>query len=430
MRAPDHEARRLKSVWDSECVAGRETGIKWAMAAIAVGLVSRVVLIILAADRDVMTWPDSVEYMRHAANLLDRGLYSFDGVHPDRMRQPLLPLLIAGIYTVFGRDNLFVYAGQTIIGCGCIWLTWRLSRLLGLSPASAGLAGLIVALYPPDVRIAGMVGTETLSTFLWLISALGFYTLTRTGRDWDALKLGAVVGLHALCRPIAAYVLPMLLAGLWWGGLSWRRALRAGVLVGVAFVLVVLPWGARNAITLGTPAILSTEGGVTLYVGMRPDREQIWANGEALFIESPEGRALIGDEYYLSARADAVFRREAVKLFWRDPGGVILRGMWGSVKAWLYMPGGLTVTRGRPWLWIPVVAAPTMLLLLALYGGLGLESSAGRLLIVALPVYFTVLHIPVIAQPRFMLPLFPFVAIGAVLGLHRLRSALRTNRRS
>jgi hypothetical protein len=398
--------------------------MRWAVLAVAVGLVSRIALIILLADREATSWPDSIEYMRHATNLLDRGLYSFDGVQPDRMRQPLFPFFVAGIYAVFGRDNLFVYGVQTIIGGGAIALTWRLARLLGLSPSAAGLAGLIVALYPPYVRIAGMVGTETLSTFLWLVTALVLCTVVRTERGWHALVLGGVVGLHALCRPMTAFVLPLLLGGLRYGGLGWRRTLRAGGLACVAFGLVVLPWGVRNAVTLGTPTILSTEGGVTLYLGLRPDRERIWANEIGRFIESAEGRTLIGDDYYISSAADAVFRREAAKLFLRDPVGAIRRGVWGSVKSWLYMPGGLTVTRGRPWLWIPVVAVPTTLLLLALYGGLGLESRVGRVLIVGLPVYFTAAHIPAIAQPRFMLPLFPFIAIGAVAGLQRLRVAL------
>ena len=403
----------------------------WLVLAIVAGLASRVVLVMLLAEREMTetTWPDSIEYVRHAVNLLDRGLYSFDGVQPDRMRQPLFPLFIAGVYAALGRDNLFLYGVQVIIGCGSIVLTWWLARLLGLSVAAAGLAGLIVALYPPQVRIAGMLGTETISTFLWLTTAVALCALARTNLTRYAFVLGGVVGLHALCRPITAFTLPLLLGTLLYD-LGWRRTVRVGVLASIAFGLVVLPWGVRNAVTLGTPTILSTEGGVTLYLAMRPDREQIWANEIGTFLESPEGRALIGDEYYITATADAVFRREAVKLFLLDPAGVIMRGLWGSAKSWLYMPGGLTVTRGRPWLWVPVVAVPTTLLLLAFYGGLGLRNRVGMVLIVGIPLYFTILHIPMIAQPRFMLPPFPFIAIGAVAGILRLRGALGESGRS
>jgi hypothetical protein len=153
---------------------------------------------------------------------------------------------------------------------------------------------------------------------------------------------------------------------------------------------------------------------------MRPDREQIWSNDMGRFVTSPEIRMLIGDAYYISDAADAVFRREAVTLMRRDPVGVVRRGVVGSVKSWLYMPGGLMVTRGRPWLWIPVVAVPSLLLALALYGGLGLRSRRATVLIVALPVYFTLVHVPTIAHARFTLPLFPFVAIGAAAGVQRL----------
>jgi hypothetical protein len=111
--------------------------------------------------------PDSIEYPRHAENLLDHGLYSLDGVRPDRVRQPLYPLFIAGIYAVFGRNNFAVYAIQTLVGCASIVRTVGLARVLGLSPAAAGGAGLLVA--PVGGRAVGVcaiaitVGVMTLA---------------------------------------------------------------------------------------------------------------------------------------------------------------------------------------------------------------------------------------------------------------------------
>ena len=361
-----------------------------------------------------------MEYSQHAKNLLDLGLYSLDGVRPDRMRQPLYPLFLAGVYAVLGRDNFAVYAIQVLIGCVSIAMTVGLARTLGLSPAMAGCAGLMVALYPPFMRLAGMVLTETLSTFLWLATAWMFVIVTRSGRDWHTLALGGVVGLHALCRPASALFVPLFVGGLWYCGMSALRTFRAGVLVFLGFGLVVLPWGIRNAVVLGNPTILSSEGGAVLYLAMRPDRELVWAGDMGPFVTSAEVRALIGDEYYISDTADAEFRRQGVRLFLQDPVGALRRGLLGAVKMWLYMPGGLTVTRGRPWLWIPVVTLPTSVLLLALYGGLGFRAHLARVLILALPAYFTLVHVPTIAHARLALPLFPLIAIGAMAGVQRL----------
>jgi hypothetical protein len=114
--------------------------------ALAVGFPTQVLFIHSApSGQGGRGGPDSIEYSRHAENLLDHGLYSPDGVRPDRMRQPLYPLFIAGIYAVFGRNNFAVYAIQTLVGCASIVLTVGLARVLGLSPAAAGGAGLLVA---------------------------------------------------------------------------------------------------------------------------------------------------------------------------------------------------------------------------------------------------------------------------------------------
>jgi hypothetical protein len=85
--------------------------------------------------------PDSIEYSRHAENLLDHGLYSLDGARPDSKRRPLYPLFIAGIYAVFGRNDFAVHAIQTLVGCASIVLTVGLARVLGLSPAAAEAPG-------------------------------------------------------------------------------------------------------------------------------------------------------------------------------------------------------------------------------------------------------------------------------------------------
>ena len=394
------------------------------MLAVAAGLLSQTLMVVLLSDPFGGGGPDSTEYARHAENLLDHGLYSFDGVHPDRMRQPLYPTFIAAVYAVFGRDNLHVYVVQILIGCVSIWMTWLLARRLGLSAPGAGLAGLLLAMYPPWARLAGMIMTETCSTLFWLATAPAFVTLVGAGRDRDALVMGAVIGLHTLCRPASFLFLPLFCGAILLAGFTMRRAVRLGLLTLMAFGLVMLPWGIRNVMTLGHATILSAEGGVSLFIAMRADREEIWRSGMGKFVDSPEVQTLIQGAYPISSAAAERFAQEGWRLLRQDPIGSIYRGLLGSVKAWLYAPGGLTVTRNRPWLWGPVVAIPTTLFLASLYGGLSLPGLAARVLIVALPLYFTLAHIAAPSHPRLVLPLFPFTAIGATAGFDRLRKVL------
>jgi 4-amino-4-deoxy-L-arabinose transferase-like glycosyltransferase len=395
-----------------------EAAVLCAILALALSL--QVALIVARAEPSGGGGADSLEYSRHAMSLLRRGVYSFDGVTPDRMRQPVYPLFLAGVYAVFGVQNHPVYLLQALINTATVCLVWRLARMLSVSPPAALGAALLVAAYPPFVCLSGLVLTESLSTFLLMGAAMLFVRTTGRPGAGPAVALGLVVGLHTLCRPVTA-LLPVFLVPLWWLVLgSARRAIRTGLLAGLGFLLAMAPWGLRNALTLGQPTVLSTEGGAGMYVGTRADAEEIWDQGLMPFIGSDEVRAIIGDDYYLSETADARFRATALARILQHPGEVLLHGAVQVLKAWVYMPGARVVSRGSPWLWIPLVGIPSALLALATYGALSSRNRAMAALVLGLPAYYSAVLLLLFSVPRHVLPLFPLIAIGAAAGTARI----------
>jgi 4-amino-4-deoxy-L-arabinose transferase-like glycosyltransferase len=359
---------------------------------------------------------DSVEYRQHAVQLLERGVYSFDGVTPGRMRQPLYPLFLAAIYGAFGYRDGAVFLVQALLCTATVFLTWRLARALGVADGPAVAAAALVAVYPPFARLSGLLLTESLSTLLLMLSALLFVAAAAQPRPGRALALGVVVGVHTLCRPATA-MLPVWLPVLFWLVLGdRRRVLRVAGWTALGFMLAVSPWLARNAITLGVPSFLSTEGGAGMYVGGRPDAERIWSEGLMPFLRSEEARAIVGDRYYSSEEANARFRALALDRLRSQPLQVLLHGALQTAKAWLYMPGARVLGRDHPWRWFPLIGIPALLLALALYGSLVSRDWTTRALLLGLPAYYTAVHLPLLAVPRHMLPLFPLVAIGAMAG--------------
>jgi 4-amino-4-deoxy-L-arabinose transferase-like glycosyltransferase len=364
--------------------------------------------------------PDSLEYRRHAISLLRRGVYSFDGTTPDRMRQPVYPLFLAGVYAVFGASNTPVYYVQAGLNTLSVFLVWKLARILGLSARAAAGAALLVAVYPPFARLSGLILNETLSLLLLLCFALLFVRTAWQPGVGRAIGLGALVGVHTLCRPTTA-LLPLCLPLLFWFVLGRvRPAARIGLLAALGFTLAVAPWVVRNAVALGRPTFLSTEGGAGAYVGTRPDAEQIWEQGLASFLESAEVRGIIGDEYYISEEADARFRAAAVSQLRRDPVRTLVHGVVQVLKAWVYMPGIRVVARERPWLWGPLVGVVSACLLLALFGALTARCRVMSALLIGIPAYYSAVLVPLFVVPRHLLPLFPLVAIAAAAGTARI----------
>jgi 4-amino-4-deoxy-L-arabinose transferase-like glycosyltransferase len=365
-----------------------------------------------------------MEYRRHAISLLRHGIYSFDGRTPDRMRQPVYPLFLAGVYALFGDSNTPVYYVQAGLNTVSVFLVWKLARTFGLSGRIAAGAALLVAVYPPFARLSGLILNETLSVLLILSVALLFVRTASQPNVGRAIGLGALVGVHTLCRPTTA-LLPLVLPLMFWFVLGRvRPAARIGLLAAIGFALALAPWVVRNAVVLGHPTFLSTEGGAGAYVGTRPDAEQIWEKGLAPFLESAEVRAMIGDEYYISEKADARFRAAALHQFLQDQAQTLVRGLVKMLKAWAYMPGTRVVARERPWLRGPLASVSLACLLLAIYGALKTRSRVMRVLVIGIPVYYSAVLVPLFAVPRHMLPLFPLIAIGAEAGTSRILALL------
>jgi 4-amino-4-deoxy-L-arabinose transferase-like glycosyltransferase len=174
------------------------------------------------------------------------------GFEPLFKRPPGYPLFVAGSLWLFGQQSLLgLLLAQHLVGLLTVALTYLLGRLLW-GGAAAGLAGLLAALSGPLLVTEHYVMSETLFGCL-LCAALLAATLglQRKRLVWLAAA-GLLLGLAALVRPVAQLLLPLLAASpliVWRGGWS---AGRAGLLLTGCYLLVVLPWMARNGAVQGS----------------------------------------------------------------------------------------------------------------------------------------------------------------------------------
>lgn len=169
-------------------------------------------------------------------------------VHPTAFRPPLYPTLLALPTKVFGPDVL--WPGRLLailIGLGVIALTVTYTRRI--AGERAGLvAGLAVAVVPSLVANDTITMTESLGLLLSLGVLLALL-------DDRAVLAGALAGLLLLTRPNAYLVLAVVVVTLW-RSVGWRRALLALV----TCALLVAPWMMRNAIVVGTPKLVTSDG--------------------------------------------------------------------------------------------------------------------------------------------------------------------------
>ncbi|HEX2876244.1 MAG TPA: hypothetical protein VHP33_33560, partial [Polyangiaceae bacterium] len=220
---------------------------------------------------------DSKMYWDEAHALLGGSL----GTEPYRIG-PLYPLVLSGIWGVFGVSLPAVFVLQTMVGLGSILLVTLLARRVGSAPAACA-AGVAFAAYGPTIMLEAKLMSETLAVALVL---LGTYLLTgELLSRRRCVVSGVVLGAACLARPDFLLALP-LIAVARFGNLSSklsellrldRKTRKLAVFWAVGAVAVVGLATARNVAVSGQLVLISSQGGITFYHGNNPRAEGTFA---------------------------------------------------------------------------------------------------------------------------------------------------------
>jgi uncharacterized integral membrane protein len=219
------------------------------------------------------TTDDSAMYLQLAGNWVDHRVYGLlqnGQLVPTDLRTPGYPALLAGVTLLFRRSMRAILLSQAVLDVFTCILTAALAA--ALAPAGSRRRVWIIALWlaatcPFVANYSAAVLTEVVVAFLATAAltcfALGLrQELARLGlssrRQWElpvvfALLGAFLTGAASLVRPEMPLLLgvAVLVYGLRaWRALGARKAvLFAMAMVGV-FLLPLLPWAARNAISL------------------------------------------------------------------------------------------------------------------------------------------------------------------------------------
>ncbi len=184
-----------------------------------------------------------------------------------------MPLLLTGWFWIFPPGVVSAKVLGWLIGVALAPLTYVAGRtLVGTSAARWG--ALIVAISPTLVFYSATIGYELLLAGLELVIAWQATLVwsRTTGRGARLVLIGALTGMAALVKP-TSLLIPGLLCLSWIPRLRVGRALGFAVAVGIVMLAVIAPWTVRNWRVLGTPVLISTNGGPVLYAANNPDSQ-------------------------------------------------------------------------------------------------------------------------------------------------------------
>lgn len=343
-------------------------------------------------------------------------------------RAPLYPAFLSLVYTLSGLDfSRFFWArlAQAIfLGAPLAPLTYLLARRIFSSTSdvqigtdkTARIAAWLVAAYPMLLVYPLGLGTENLFFVLLLAS---FYFLFRGIEMPSATHLlltGSFLALTTLTRSV---ILPFAgLAIFYLFFLHGRKAL----LTGLAFVVIVSPWIARNSLLHGKLTGIETSMGYNLYLGYHPD-----GNGSFTFGPSLDLLTIMDD-----AERDEVGTQQAYEFIREDPGRFIplllnrLSFFFGLEKRVLiyFYSNNILGYIPSPWLLLISITLLLPFVFLSVFAVLGFaatESSPRRFLISLLLWTYILPHVLILAEDRFHLALIPFFAVFSAHAVTLLR---------
>ena len=191
------------------------------------------------------------------------------------IRPPGYPYLLALTYKMTGGGYVGARIVQMAFGLVNVVLGFLLGRRL-FGPLPGLITAALIATYPFSIYFDGELQATTLATTLLLLQTLVQGTWLQ-GITWRrSLLTGALIGLGALVRPNFLILLPTAMVWSLWqlqAHRPWRRFIRgaAGLLAGCA--LVLLPSAARNYAASGELVPITFLGGINFYIGNNPDAD-------------------------------------------------------------------------------------------------------------------------------------------------------------
>ncbi|MBI1348912.1 hypothetical protein GC163_21785 [bacterium] len=403
----------------------------------------------LRAGASIVYWPetqtDPDAYVGLARNLAaGHGFCTPDTTEPTAYRPPLYPLILAAGLLSLGwmQGGLIV-----LINLLCDLLTicsvgWWLSRGAGARHIPFVAMGILVC-DPLALRYTALPMTELCFTALSTISILWLIDLLERSESaecspplWQWGLVGVLCGLTALCRP-----------SIWpyWGLIFVVSVIRAicpnlnrvrcqqALVWFVTLGVTVSPWVLRNQRVFGHPILTTTHGGYTQWLGNNPvffaevarkPWGTVWSHDSLVAWQHENFQRMEAD---LGPETDEIaqdrwFATQARQAIQKDPAGFGW-AMWYRVRSfWSVSPRGQA--SGNGWLgWWSTLWYVT-LFVLAGYGiclRRGSRVSTGLLLLNI--VMLQGVHLLYWTDTRMRLPIHPWLAIFAAIGLAGLPSA-------
>lgn len=368
---------------------------------------------------------DAKEY-----DLIAEGLLKGQGFPVERLadneveivRPPLFPLILAGIYKVFGHNYMLARVFQALLASITVLFIYLLSRDIFRNEAAAVISCLIYSLYPSLIAYTGLLYSETTFIFFLVISMYFLNLSINSSKYIFYILTGLFLALATMVSSRSLYMVLLIFLGLLVVLKNKKVAFRGSLFIILMMIVIFSPWTIRNYFVSGGKFILleNYSSETALWLATNPQGEIL----EWSYDKEPL-KSLIG-HLPLSQRTP-VIRNEAIRNLKKYPLAYLknsfkrffvlliaghsncFRGLEKSIQENISKGEFLKGSFKAVFIFFNV-----MVIFLGFIGMWLFRKEWTRALAVLIPVIYTIfLHTFYVAAPRLQMPMMPFLIIFA-----------------
>ena len=204
-----------------------------------------------------------------ARMLAEHGVYGWAPDRPSAYWPVGTSAIYAALYFFFGHNYTAIVVLNVVLSSAIVGLTIWLGRIF-FNDTIGVIAGGLMAIWPTQIAYVTILSSELPFTVFFLLGFVAWFSSRMAPWFVRAVVSGLAFGGAIYVRP-AAMFLPFVV---WLSAIpNWRKLRDTLPMLLVTIIVIgatIAPWSIRNTKLFGHFVLLSTNGGISLWVGNNP----------------------------------------------------------------------------------------------------------------------------------------------------------------